>query len=104
MVPGDPAEARRAAERALDLEPEAVLPRLLLADALIEGGGSGDLQRAAALLEEARERAVDREATIDGSYTWRLLHLDPRVLERLDSKLREALDGSATELAEPLYP
>ena len=50
---GDAQGARRAAERALKLEPEAVLPRLVLADALIKSDPVTGLRRAGDLLREA---------------------------------------------------
>jgi len=98
---GDPAGARRAAERALSLEPESVTPRLLLADALIECGSEQDLSRAVTLLTEARERAARWADWDQGDLGVELLRPDPRHFERLERKLAEAaavLPGSARGL------
>jgi hypothetical protein len=98
---GDPAGARRAAERALSLEPESVTPRLLLADALIECGSEQDLSRAVTLLTEARERAARWADWDQGDLGVELLRPAPRHFERLERKLAEAaavLPGSARGL------
>jgi hypothetical protein len=93
---GDPAGARRAAEQALALEPEAVVPRLLLADASIEEGRAGGLVRARELLADARARAARWSSWDENEYGRRLLSPDPAILARLEAKLvaaehREAL-------------
>jgi hypothetical protein len=93
---GDPGAGRRAALRALALEPESVLPRLLLADAFIEHGTPEDLARASALLGEARERGVAWEGWDGGPYGLRLLRADPRTVERLERKLAERQRGEAS--------
>jgi O-antigen ligase len=95
---GDPAGARRAAERALALEPESVLPRLLLADALIEGGSDAGRRRAAELLAEGRERATRWSDWSEGSYGRELLAPAPSVFDRLQRKLESARErvGSGT--------
>jgi tetratricopeptide (TPR) repeat protein len=87
---GDAAGARRAAERALAIEPEAVLPRLLLADAWIESGSEQDLRRAEALIVESRERAASWSSWSEGAYGRELLVPDPGVFERLERKLEAA--------------
>jgi predicted Zn-dependent protease len=84
---GDAAGARRAAERALMIEPESVLPRLLLADALIAGGSVEGRRRARELLTDSRERAAEWSSWSDGSYGRQLLVPEPRVFERLERKL-----------------
>ena len=91
---GDPAGARRAAERALALEPEAVLPRLVLADAMLESGSPDGLVRAAAVLEEARERASRWSTWNENDYGRKLLVPEERHFERLERKLARASSGS----------
>jgi len=87
---GDPVGARRAAERALSIEPEAALPRLLLADAFIEFGSESDLHTAGWLLEEAAERAERWKAWKAEGYGRELLTVVPSTAERLQRKLRTA--------------
>lgn len=87
---GDAAGARRAAERALAIEPEAVLPRLLLAAAFIQDGSEEDLRRAAAQLADARERAEAWSHWNDGSYGRALLVPDPRLFAQLERELARA--------------
>jgi tetratricopeptide (TPR) repeat protein len=80
---GDAEGARRAAERALELEPESALPRLLLADALLAARAPGAAARASALLDEASQK-VSRWAAADRSaYGRGLLSVDPRIVSRL---------------------
>jgi hypothetical protein len=84
----DPSGAARAAERALALEPEAVAPRLLLADALLESEGPGAVPRAGALLQEAREAAERWHARApENAYARGLLRLEPGLLTRIESKM-----------------
>jgi O-antigen ligase len=97
----DPAGARRAAERALAIEPEAVLPRLLLAAAFIQSGSPGDLRQAAAQLADARERAQRWSHWNENSYGRALLHPDPRLFARLERELEGASWHSPPE-PEPL--
>ncbi len=100
---GDPAGARRAAERALALEPEAVSPRLLLADAFLSRGSKGDLPRALELVAEARARAQAWAGSDfeDEPYARRLLQPEPRFFERLEGRLAAA---GASPHAERLAP
>ena len=85
---GDPAGGRRAAERALSLEPESVLPRLVLADALLAEGAAGSGQRAEALVREARDKAQRWSSWVERSeYASELLSLDPAALERIRRRL-----------------
>lgn len=75
LVTGDPAGAARAAERALEIEPRSVLPRLLLAEALVEQGAGG--RRALALIDEAERLAADHAGVERTSHYERaLLTLD----------------------------
>jgi tetratricopeptide (TPR) repeat protein len=85
---GDPAEAARAAERALELEPESVLPRLMLADALLESDARDGVRRAEELLEAAREKAARWSSWAEtGQYARDLLVLDGSALRRVEEKL-----------------
>lgn len=87
---GDPVGARRPAERALALEPEAALPRLLLADAALHSGGEGSIASARRLIAEAREKS-ERWSEWSGSpYGRSLLTVEPRVTRRLESALAAA--------------
>lgn len=97
---GDPQGARRAAERVLGLEPESVVPRLLLAEALMAYGAEGAEQQAERLMQEARQRATRWIKWVDrGPYPRELLQLDSRAV----SRLRQALDRPGTA-AEPGRP
>jgi len=85
---GDARGAMLAAQRALDLEPESISPRLLLAGAVLAVEGSAGRDRAERLLEQARVQS-DRWGTWEGTgrYADELLRLDP-----LDeARLRRAL-------------
>jgi len=85
---GDPAAAAGAAERALELEPESVLPRLMLADALLESDARDGVRRAEELLEAAREKAVRWSAWAEtGQYARDLLVLDGSDVRRIEEKL-----------------
>ena len=57
LAASDPGGARRAAETALSIEPDAVLPRLLLAEAFLATDDREDLERAAALADETENLA-----------------------------------------------
>jgi O-antigen ligase len=74
---GDPAGARRAAEQALRIEPEAVPARLLLAEAVLAEGLAGARRRADQLVSEAEASARRWAAPPEGSpYERNLLILD----------------------------
>lgn len=88
---GDPAGARRAVERAMAIEPLAVLPRLMLAEFLLRSGVDGDRDRAAALVDEARQGSARWAHWKARGYGAELMQPDPMVLERLQS----ALDAAA---------
>lgn len=76
---GDPEGARRAAERALRLEPSSIAPRLVLAASLLDTGARTAPSRALALVDEAEALAA-RFAAVPkvSAYERRLLALDPR--------------------------
>jgi len=96
---GDPAGARRAAERALELEPESVVPRLLLAEALLEQGGPDAPARAERLVAEAQakfEQWADWQSA--GRYARELLRPNPMLLDEIRRRLAEVRE---TEPPEP---
>jgi hypothetical protein len=84
---GDPLGARRAATRALTLEPEAVLPRMLLAEALLESGREAEAHRATELLDEAERKALRWTETLGEPHTRQLLEIDRGQLQRLRRKI-----------------
>jgi O-antigen ligase len=88
---GDPAGARRAAERALEIEPESVAPRLVLARALLELGGPRAAERAERLVAESREK-FERWAAWQsaGPYARELLRPDPLLLDEIRQRLADA--------------
>jgi len=87
---GDLPGARRAAERALQIEPESALPRLLLADIHADTGSPSDLSRARELLEEARRKSAIWANWTDRPYGRQLLVIDPAIDARIDSKIEAA--------------
>ena len=83
--------ARRAAERALRIEPEAIPPRLLLAEAALSRGGPDGIGLAERELAEAENRdrrwaAVPKET----NYERHLLTLDPVWAKGLRERIRAA--------------
>lgn len=85
---GSPAAARRAAERALEIEPESASPRLLLSRAHLD---AGDVDRAEEWLASARAAARSHadEARVS-PYARDLLTLDPGLVGRLREGIRAA--------------
>lgn len=79
---GDPEGARRAAEQALRIEPEAVPAKVLLAEAVLAAGGPGAARAAEARFREA-ERTARRWADYPkgSAYEIRLLTLGTRGAE-----------------------
>lgn len=84
---GDPLGARRSAERALVLEPEAVLPRLALAEALIDSEGALAVGEANELMREAQEKAAQWSEAAGNAQIRDLLVLDREQFERLRLKI-----------------
>jgi len=85
---GDPVGARRAAERALEIEPAAAAPRLLLARAFLD---SGQVERAAELLDEAETLASEyRDEAAVGDYARDLLTLAPDLVGQLHARIEAA--------------
>lgn len=101
VASGDPAGARRNAERALALEPESVLPRLLVADAVLAEGGTSGREIARRMLGESEEIAKRWEGLRGvGLYARELLRTHPEKVERLRSMIlmtesTPASDGEA---------
>ena len=94
LAAGDPGGARRAAERALRLEPRAVSPRLTLAKALLAEGGPEATAAARARLDEAEDLArrfadLPRESL----YVKGLMDLDRAELARLRAVALDAPVG-----------
>jgi hypothetical protein len=88
LATGDPAGGERAARRAGALEPEAVLPRLMLARVLIARGDPAALHAAAALVREAESLARAYASLPKLSpYARLLLTADPHLV----AALRKAL-------------
>ncbi len=87
----DPAGARRAAERALRLEPESVTPRLLLAKTLLALGGPGAVEAAERALSEAvaKARRWAPEPRLS-PYARRLLDLDAGKVGELRRRIGDA--------------
>ena len=93
LATGDDDGARRAAERALRIEPQAIPPRLLLADAALARGGEG-AGRADRALREAEDLAA-RFASVpkESPYARSLLTLDPDRVARIRARIRDARNG-----------
>jgi hypothetical protein len=84
---GDPDQARRLAEAALRIEPQAVTAHLLLAEALLAENPQ-DSDRAAEQLNRAAELAREHQPTAAGSsYASDLLSLDRVRAEALRARL-----------------
>jgi hypothetical protein len=81
---GDAPRARVWAERALRLEPETVLPRLVLADALLEDGSDTAHDEAGRLIDEAEAKARSWRGWSERSA---LLRLDDEAVSRLRKRL-----------------
>jgi O-antigen ligase len=85
---GDPVAARRAAERAIEIEPAAAVPRLLLARAFLD---VGQTERAAASLDEAEALAAEHAAEAGaGDYARDLLTLSPVLVAEVRRKIATA--------------
>ncbi len=87
--------ARRAAERALEIEPEAAAPRLLLARAMLE---TGDPERALQLIEEleslARQHAAEAQTS---DYARDLLVIDPALVRQVRAGIGAARQAQAQD-------
>ena len=88
---GDAAGARRAASRALEVEPRAATPRLALAQAILRQEGRSGAAQARHLLDEALALAPRAAEVPTSSYDAALRAVDPKLVEQL----RRDLDGEA---------
>jgi O-antigen ligase len=97
----DPAGARRAAERALAIEPNSVPARLLLAQAIAANGTADAASRAEHILEEARGIAAQwTDRSRESDYARFHLGLDPEG-ERAVAAAVRAAGGEADRGAGP---
>jgi len=80
---GDPEGARRAARRALEIEPRAAAPRLWLARAILLEGGAGGASEAQRLLDEAQTLAPREGDVPSSSYDAALRGVDPKLVDAL---------------------
>lgn len=87
---GDPEGARRAAERALRIEPRAAAPRVVLVEALLATEGKPASERVLALLAEAEESSLETARGVS-PYEARLRSVEP---ERV-AALRARASGAA---------
>jgi tetratricopeptide (TPR) repeat protein len=84
---GDPAGARRAARKALAIEPHASAPRLWLAEAVLREDGSSGSAEARRLLDEALRLAPAPGEAPSSPYDAALRGVDPNLVERLRGEL-----------------
>jgi len=85
---GDPTAAAAAARRAIELEPEAATPLLVLASALVRSEGSAAIPTATALVEQAERNAAAWASWVStGSYARRLLAVESRALDRVRKEI-----------------
>ncbi len=80
---GDAAGARRAALRALDVEPRAATPRLALAQAILSQEGAAGAAQARSLLDEALSLAPRAGEVPTSTYDAALRAVDPKLVEAL---------------------
>ena len=85
----------------LQIEPNAVLPRILLADSLLQQEGAAAVERAETLLAQAEARAQRWPHWLDrGAYHRELLRLDPAWTARLRRRI-EAVSEPRPNLDNP---
>lgn len=88
---GDPEGARRAAERALRIEPRAAAPRVVLAEALLATEGERASKRALALVAEAEEASLESPRGVS-PYEARLRSLEPERVAALRARASGAVE------------
>jgi len=100
---GDLEGARRAALRALHIEPNAIPPRLLLAELALAAHGEAGRVEALGQLDEAESLALRfMSAPKESPYALRLLTVDPEIVARIRARLERSqlvpqLDAPPTE-------
>jgi O-antigen ligase len=87
---GDAPGARREARRALEVEPRAAAPRLLLAQAILADEGTHGAAEARQLLDEARTLRLPPGVAPTSSYDAALRAVDPRALDAAAAELDRA--------------
>jgi tetratricopeptide (TPR) repeat protein len=87
---GDAAKARRAASRALEVEPRASVPRLWLAQAILSEEGREGAAEAQRLLDEALTLAPRAGEVPGSSYEVALRGADPQLVEALTRQLKRS--------------
>ena len=90
LLAGDPIGARRAAGKALGIEPRASTPRLWLAQAILREEGFGGAAEARRLLDEALELAPRAGEVPSSSYDAALRSVDPKLVEAIRRDLERA--------------
>ena len=90
MRAGDPAGARRAASRALAIEPKAAAPRLGLAQAILRDEGARGAVEARRLLDEAVANASGGGESLPSAYDALMRTIDPGEVEALRRELDDA--------------
>jgi len=88
---GDAPGARRAARRALEVEPRSASPRLVLAQAILRQEGAAGAAQARGLIDEALSLAPRAGEVPTSTYDAALRAVDPKLVEALGREL----DGSA---------
>ena len=97
LATGDPAGARRAAERALAIEPEAVPGRLLLAESIAVEPVPGAHARALAVLRDADATARRWSGTAQETpYARALLSMDDAWRRSIRARVTEVDSGAAS--------
>jgi O-antigen ligase len=84
---GDAAGSRRAAARALEVEPRAATPRLWLASAILRQDGPAGAKEAARLLDEALELQPHQGEVPTSSYDAALRSVEPKLVESIRREL-----------------
>jgi len=80
---GDPEAARRAAARAVEIEPRAAAPRLWLAQAILKQDGASGAGEAQRLIDEALALAPREGEVPNSSYEAALRGVDPKLVDAL---------------------
>jgi hypothetical protein len=84
---GDAAGARRAASRAIEVEPRAAAPRLWLAQAILRQEGAAGFAEAQRMLDEAQSLAPAAGEIPTSPYAFALRGVDPELVDLLKRDL-----------------